>query len=395
MGKKGAPKISMPKISAPKISAPKISAPKISAPKISMPKISAPKISMPKIKAPKIKAPKIKVPKIKVPKIKGPKLKLPKLGKSKKSSKKSKKSSSGKGSSGKSQDRRDITRAINPILLKLIKTLLPVIIVFIVLFLPIAHGLQNHKYFDMSIIASILVNPVFILVVLIIIVLSAYFNYSSKMEQWYYYSIGSGSSAPPYMAIFTAIVLFDVFIGIRVSNGTGVIEGIKDAIARAKATFAFYASPVSAIIFFLIYLIFTMMNLRIASAFFIIFLYFHSYLGMAVYADGGVPAGYKEITSSIYNALSEDGKECVANGSVEKIVRRALRFVFENLTLIIFCIILFSSIFNYKNDMKSEAKSTFILMNGIIIVGVFALKIIYSFLDSTEYTTSSDYDMPK
>jgi hypothetical protein len=145
---------------------------------------------------------------------------------------------------------------------------------------------------------------------------------------------------------------------------------------------------------FLVYLIVTILNVRLATAFFIIFLYFHSYFGMQLYA-GSITDGYKEMTKMIYTALDSEGKECTENGNLEKLARRVLKYIYDNLVFFIFCTILFSGIFTYNDYMKSDAKNMFIMINATILICIVLFKIVYALLDKGEVGNPSDYDMPK
>jgi hypothetical protein len=221
-----------------------------------------------------------------------------------------------------------------------------------------------------------------------------YFKYASQVEQWYYYSIGSAGSTPPFYELFMAIVIFDVLIGIRISNKKGFLGAAESFFERGKKALEFAMAPVASIIMLIIYLIFTLLNIRLATAIFIIFLYVHSYFGMQLYA-GSISDGYKEMTKMIYDALNSEGKECTSNGTLEQLSRRVLKYIYDNLVVFIFCTILFSGIFAYNDNMKSAGKNTFVMINVMILICIVLFKVVYAFLDKSEVGNIGDYDMPK
>ena len=280
------------------------------------------------------------------------------------------------------------TLPINKTVMKVMSTLIPILLVALIIGLSFAKGFENGKVFDMSIIHFLTTHPAFIFVILFLIIATMYFKYASKMEHWLYYCMGSGGSAPWFIALFTFIIIIDIFIGIRFDGGLfhRIIE-----IPVGLLTFAM--SPLTSIIGYFIYLVFTLLNLRMSGTFFIIYLYIHSFLGL-LYAKSGITGGYHEITKLIFESLSKEGKECESNGSIEQFVRKMLVSVFNNMYLVLFVMILLSGIFTYYKKMKSAAKSGFIFINTIILVGTIMFKLLYGLYNKGDsQVSSSDYDM--
>jgi hypothetical protein len=274
--------------------------------------------------------------------------------------------------------------------MKIISILIPVLLVTFIVGLSFTKGFDNGKIFDMSIVHFLVTHPAFIFVALFLIIATMYFNYASKMEHWLYYCMGSGGSAPWFMGIFTFIIMIDILIGINF--GVGLIQKV---IAIPLALLAFTMSPITSILGYLIYLVFTLLNLRMSGTFFILYLYIHSFLGRAFYANGGITGGYDEINKIIMESIENIGKECESNGSIEQFVRKMLVSVFNNMYLVLFVMILLSGIFTYYKKMKSAAKSGFIFINTIILLGTVLYKVLYGLYNKRgDKSSSSDYDMP-
>ena len=323
-----------------------------------------------------------------------------KSSKNKSSKNKSSKNKSGKNKSGKKKSSKNKksttdrqfnnTLPINKTVMKVMSTLIPILLVAFIIGLSFAKGFENGKVFDMSIIHFLTTHPAFIFVILFLIIATMYFKYASQMEHWLYYCMGSGGSAPWFIGLFTFIIIIDIFIGIRF--GVGLIQKIIE-IPLGLLTFAM--SPLTSIIGYFIYLVFTLLNLRVSGAFFIIYLYIHSFLGLSFYAKSGITGGYDEINKLIFESLSKEGKECESNGSIEQFVRKMLVSVFNNMYLVLFAMILVSGIFTYYKKMKSAAKSGFIFINTIILVGTIMFKLLYGLYNKrSDKSSSSDYDMP-
>jgi hypothetical protein len=282
------------------------------------------------------------------------------------------------------------TLPIDKTTMKIMSTLIPVLLVTFIIGLSFAKGFDNGKVFDMSIVHFLVTHPAFIFVALFLIIATMYFTYASKMEHWLYYCMGSGGSAPWFIGLFTFIIMIDILIGINF--GVGLIQKV---IAIPLALLAFAMSPITSILGYLIYLVFTLLNLRMSGAFFIVYLYIHSFLGRAFYANGGITGGYDEIDKIIMESIKNVGKECESNGSIEQFVRIMLTNVYNNMYLVLFVMILLSGIFTYYKKMKSAAKSGFIFINTIILVGTVLYKVLYGLYNKRgDKSSSSDYDMP-
>jgi len=315
------------------------------------------------------------------------------MGKSKKKSKK--KSTSSKTSSTTNSSNTSTVQTFNSTLpidktvMDVTILLFKIIMLIAIIGLSFAKGFNGRKLFDMSIVHFLLTHPAFMFIMLFFIIAFMYYTYSSKMEQWLYYCMGSGGSAPWFIQTFTIIILIDIFIGIFI--GIGFITQI---ISLVYAIITFTISPITSIIGFLIYLVFTLLNIRISGVFFIIYLYIYSYFGMVFYGDQGISGCYKKINNLIIEAINNEGKECEDNGSVEQFVRYILSNVYDNMYLTLFIVLLISGIFTYYKHMKSDAKSGFIFMNTIILIGTVMGQILYTlYKRRTSDKKPDDYDI--
>jgi hypothetical protein len=282
------------------------------------------------------------------------------------------------------------TLPIDETVMKVTITLLKIIMVISIIGLSFAKGLNSYKVFDMSIVHFLVTHPAFIFISLFFIVAIMYYKYASKMEQWLYYCMGSGGSAPWFIGIFTFIIFIDIFFGINF--GKGFIERV---ISLSISIATFIISPIIGILLFLIFLVFTLLNIRMSGVFFIIYLYIYSFFGMILYGgDKGISGCYKQINDLILNAINNDGKDCESNGAVEQFVRYILSNVYDSMYLFLFIIILISGIFTYYKHMKSGAKAGFIFINTIVLVVTVVGKILYTlYKRRTSDKKPDDYDM--
>jgi hypothetical protein len=193
---------------------------------------------------------------------------------------------------------------------------------------------------NFSFIGKILTNPIFIFISLVLIILHMTCKYSDKLEKMLYSYMED--KKVPYESQLHGIIAYDWIIGIAAIGIIGRIFGLVETLM----------SPLSAVFWFLVLVIFSHLMIRFAGIFFVLYLYAMSYGALAIYSSGGMSAAMKSINLVLEASITQTDNKCPP-GFWEKIVIKILELIYKYLFAILYLIVLAYSTYWIFTSMKS------------------------------------------
>jgi hypothetical protein len=219
---------------------------------------------------------------------------------------------------------------------------------------------------NFSFIGKILTNPIFIFISLVLIILHMTCKYSDKLEKMLYSYMED--SKVPYESQLHGIIAYDWIIGIAAIGIIGRVFGIVEAMM----------SPLSAVFWFLVLVIFSHLMIRFAGIFFVLYLYAMSYGALAIYSSGGMSAAMKSINLALEASITQTDDKCPP-GFWEKIVIKILELIYKYLFAILYLIVLaystywiFTSMNSYSGKIILGSTLTMIIAGIIMAIALTA-----------------------
>lgn len=195
---------------------------------------------------------------------------------------------------------------------------------------------------NFSFIGKILTNPIFIFISLVLIILHMTCKYSDTVAKMLYSYMED--TKVPYESQLHGIIAYDWIIGIAAIGIIGRFFGIVETIM----------SPLSAVFWFLVLVIFSHLMIRFAGIFFVLYLYAMSYGALAIYSSGGMSAAMKSINLVLEASITQTDNKCPP-GFWEKIVIKILELIYKYLFAVLYLIVLAYSTYWIFTSMKSNS----------------------------------------
>lgn len=265
-----------------------------------------------------------------------------------------------------------VMSSLKGLLIRLFKCLVqPMILIdsIIRLFIPksyytIGEAIQSFIIgpLDFSLIGKIITNPLFIFIWFTLIILHMTCKYSDTILNMFMSYITDAKV--PYESYLHGIIAYDWIVGIAAIEIFGKVFGLIET----------YVSPLTAIFWFLILVIFSHLMIRFAGIFIILYLYAMSYFALSIYSKGGINAAIKSINLAFEASIRTSNVKC-PEGEWEKSIKQILELVYKYLYAILYIIVLgYSAMWIFASMKSSSGKiilgSTLSLIVAIIILAV-------------------------
>jgi hypothetical protein len=282
--------------------------------------------------------------------------------------------------------RRFLKCLVSPVILMnaLMRTIIPgVYLGGIKLFQNIDAG-PFSSFFET--VGNIFENPLIIFIWLTMIILYMVCTYSDTVINALYAYMGDGSTRP-YINLLYGIIGYDLVVGVAAVP----------LFMKAFDTMLALASPMTTLAWFLILLVFSFLMINFSGIAVIIYLYIMSYFALLIYSPSGYKGAINSIQNAFKNGVYSSKKPCPPNpGYFEKLLHNIFEGIYDNLTLVLYAIVFFYSIFRIIMDMKS-ASSKIILSSGFgIIVFMIVLGIVMTTINKLDKNIDkSMFDLPK
>ena len=233
---------------------------------------------------------------------------------------------------------------------------------------------------DFSFIGKILTNPIFIFLCLTLIILNMTCAYSDTVANMLYSYMSD--ETVPYQSQLHGIIAYDWIVGIAAVGIIGRVFGIVESLM----------SPLSAVFWFLVLVIFSHLMIRFAGIFFLLYLYIMSYFALSMYSSGGINAAIKSINLALEASIKDTDNKC-PKGKWEKIVINVLNLIYKYLFALLYIIVLAYSTFLIFTSMKSSSSKIILGSTLVMIIAVIVMVIALVFLQSGPSTKKSDIDL--
>jgi hypothetical protein len=231
-----------------------------------------------------------------------------------------------------------------------------------------------------SFIGKILTNPIFIFISLVLLILHMTCKYSDTIANMLYSYMEDAKV--PYESQLHGIIAYDWIIGIAAIGIIGRIIGVVET----------YMSPLSALFWFLVLVIFSHLNIRFAGIFLILYLYAMSYFALSIYSGGGMSAAMKSINLALEASITNTDNKCPP-GFWEKIVINVLHLIYKYLFALLYIIVLAYSTYWIFTSMKSSSGKIILGSTLSMIIAVIVMVIALVSLQSGPTTKKSDIDI--
>uniref|UniRef100_A0A6C0HH07 Uncharacterized protein n=1 Tax=viral metagenome TaxID=1070528 RepID=A0A6C0HH07_9ZZZZ len=286
----------------------------------------------------------------------------------------------------------DVLRSLKGLLIRFFKCLVqPVILLdaFVRLVIPkgylkVGEILKNITIgqINMSFIGKIMNNPIFIFLWLTIFILVMACTYSGTIIDMLYSYLAD--SKVPYEGYLHGIIAYDWIIGIAAIGVLGRVIGLLEV----------YLSPITSLFWFIILVIFSHLLVRFAGIFLIVYLYVMSFFAMNIYSRGGYDSAMKGINIAFKSSIHDTDNKC-PKGFWEKIVLKILKLIYDNLSILLFLIVLiYSIVYLFMNMVSESSKIILGSLLSIITTGVI-LGITLMSYNSGPGIEKNDIDIPK
>ena len=233
---------------------------------------------------------------------------------------------------------------------------------------------------DLSFIGKILTNPIFIFLCLTLLILNMTCAYSDDVANMLYSYMSD--EKVPYEKQLHGIIAYDWIIGIAAIGIIGRVFGIVESLM----------SPLSALFWFLVLVIFSHLMIRFAGIFALLYLYIMSYFALAIYSDGGVSAAMKSINLALEASIKDTDNKC-PKGKWEKIIINVLNLIYKYLFALLYIIVLAYSTFLIFTSMKSSSGKIILGSTLVMIIAIIVMVIALVSLQSGPSTKKSDIDI--
>lgn len=265
-----------------------------------------------------------------------------------------------------------VMSSLKGLLIRLFKCLVqPMILMdsFLRLFIPksyytIGEAIQSFIIgpFDFSFIGNIITNPLFIFIWFTLLILYMTCKYSDTILNMFLSYITDANV--PYESYLHGIVAYDWIVGIAALGVFGKMVGAIETVM----------SPVSAIFWFLVLVIFSHLMIRFAGIFILLYLYAMSYFALSIFSKGGINAAIKSINLAFEASIRTGNVKC-PEGEWEKAVKEILELIYKYLYAILYIIVLgYSSMWIFASMKSSSGKiilgSTLSLIIAIIVLAI-------------------------
>ena len=267
-----------------------------------------------------------------------------------------------------------VMTSLKGLLIRLFKCLVqPMILMdsFIRLFIPKSYYTVGEaiKSFiigplDFSFIGNIMTNPLFIFIWFTLLILHMTCKYSDTISNMFMSYMTDAKV--PYESYLHGIIAYDWIIGIAAIGIFGKVFGLIETVI----------SPLSAIFWFLVLVIFSHLMIRFAGIFIILYLYAMSYFALSIYSKGGITAAIKSINLAFEASIRTSNVKC-PEGEWEKSIKQILELVYKYLYAILYIIVLGYSAMWIFASMKSSSGKIILGSTLSLIIAIIVLAIVY------------------
>jgi len=233
---------------------------------------------------------------------------------------------------------------------------------------------------DFSFIGKILANPMFIFISLTLIILGMTCSYSDTVANMLYAYMGDAKI--PYGFFLYGIIIYDLIIGIASVGTVGLILGVAETIA----------SPLSSLFWFLVLVIFSLLMIRFAGIFVILYLYVISYFALSIYSPGDMNTAIKSIHLAFEASIKDTDNKC-PKGKWEKIILNILNLIYKYLFALLYIIVMSYSTFLIFSTMKSSSGKIILGSTLVMIIAIIIMTIALISLQSGQSVSKSDIDI--
>jgi len=232
-----------------------------------------------------------------------------------------------------------------------------------------------------SFIGKIMNNPIFIFLWLTILILIMACTYSGTIIDMLYSYLSDNKV--PYESYLHGIIAYDWIVGIAAIGILGRVIGLIEI----------YLSPLSAVFWFIILVIFSHLLIRFAGIFLIIYLYVMSFFAMNIYSNGGYASALKGINIAFKSSITDNDNKC-PKGFWEKIVLNILKIIYDNLsTALLLIVLIYSTVYLFMNMISASSKIMLSVVLCSAIAGII-LNIAMAYTSGPGFE-KSDIDIPK
>ncbi len=219
--------------------------------------------------------------------------------------------------------------------------------------------LKFGEYLDFTILKTIAMNPIAQFIALVCIILYYSCKYSDKVFDSLISFMGKGKT-PSYMKWIYMIVTYDIIIGVarRKNTFVGNIQSVADRITSIMQTIF---SPISSFALWMVFVIFSYLNIRLAGLFMIIYLYATSYFGMGIYNGINNKSDIAQAWSGMNTLFRKSvtdigGRSCPPNPTFfEKLFVVCMELFYDCMAHMLYFIILIYGIYKYVTELKSNS----------------------------------------
>jgi hypothetical protein len=241
--------------------------------------------------------------------------------------------------------------------------------------------LKFGKYLDFTILQVIVMNPIAQFMTLTCIILYLSCKYSEALYAAFISFLGDGKP-PASVKWLYLIVAYDIIIGVtrRSSSIYGTMQSMSDRIEGFAKTLT---SPIMSFVTWLLLVIFSFLNIRLAGLFIVVYLYISSYLAVGIYngvnnkpsiavAIGAMNTLFRKSVTNI------GGRRCPPNPTfLEKLFVIIMELCYDCMAYVLYFAVLSYGIYKYVTELNSN--STKIILSSVN-GGILFLIVIYIIL---------------
>jgi hypothetical protein len=224
-------------------------------------------------------------------------------------------------------------------------------------------------------------NPIAQFMGLTCVILYLSCKYSDKVYNSFISFIGHGKAAP-YISFLYLIVAYDIIIGVarRSSSIYGSMQATTDKIAGFVKTLM---SPFSSFVLWLLLVIFSFLNIRLAGLFIIIYLYITSYFAIGIFNGTNNQANATFAISAMNTMFRKSvtnigGRKCPPNPTfLEKLFVVLMELCYDCMIYVLWFAVLSYGLYKYVTELKSNSSKIILSsVNG----GILFLIVLYIIL---------------
>ena len=253
------------------------------------------------------------------------------------------------------------------------------------------------KYLDFTILKVVAMNPIAQFMVLVCVILYLSCKYSQQVFDAMISFMGHGSP-PSYIKWLYVIVAYDIIIGVarRANTFFGTVQSTADKVNGFIKTLM---SPFTSFAMWLVLVIFSFLNIRLAGLFIIIYLYINTYLAMGIYNGVNNKPSIAQAWSDMNTMFRKSvvnigGRQCPPNPTFfEKLFVVLMELCYECMAYMLYFIILLYGIYRYVTELQSESTKIILsALNGFLLAIITVFIILRAKAKMMNPLNIDDYD---